>query len=71
LNRFTFTFLKWRKLGLGYVLIFGSALMKDGIKRTVDGLPEENFGVSASLREPKQNGQPDGGGNVASRRATP
>ena len=44
--------------------------MKDGIKRIVNGLLEENLGVSASLREPKQNGQSGGGGNVATRRAT-
>ena len=66
-----FTYLKLRDLRLGYLLNFGAALMKDGIKRIVNGLPEENLGVSASLRETKQNGQPGGGGNVASRRATP
>jgi len=65
-----FTYLKLKELRLGYLLNFGAALMKDGIKRMVNGLPEDNLGVSASLREPEQNGQPDGGGNVASRRAT-
>jgi hypothetical protein len=58
-----------KDIRLGYLLNFGAALMKDGIKRIVNGLPEvprnemttkakrSNLGVSASLREPKQSGQ--------------
>jgi len=52
-----FTYLRLKNLRLGYLLNFGAALMKDEIKRMVNGLPEENLGVSASLREPKRNGQ--------------
>ena len=31
--------------------------MKDGIKRMINGLEDENLGVFASLRKPEQNGQ--------------
>lgn len=55
-----FTYLKLRKSKLGYLLNFGAALMKDGIKRVVNGLPEETLCVSASLREPESNGQQRG-----------
>jgi len=48
-----FTYLKLRELKLGFLLNFGAALMKEGIKRIVNGLAEENLGASASLREPK------------------
>ena len=36
---------------LGFVLNFGSNLMKDGIERVVNGLSEENLGVSAASRD--------------------
>ena len=45
-----FTYLKLKGLKLGFVLNFGSNLMKDGIERVVNGL-EENLGVLASLGE--------------------
>lgn len=45
--------------------------MKDGIKRMVNGLPEENLGVSASLREPERNGQQNGDLNSESLRSSP
>jgi hypothetical protein len=43
---------------LGYLLNFGANLMRDGIERIVNGLPEENLGVSASLRETKTQAEP-------------
>jgi len=46
-----FTYLKLRGLKLGYVLNFGSNLMKDGIERIVNGLENENLGVFGSLRD--------------------
>ena len=46
-----FTYLKLKGVKLGYVLNFGANLMKDGIERVVNGLPEENLGVLASWRE--------------------
>ena len=46
-------YLKLRGLKLGFLLNFGANLMKDGIERVVNGLPEENLGVFASLRETK------------------
>src|SRR3974390_1636977 len=45
------TYLKLTGLNLGFVLNFGSNLMKEGIERVVNGLPEENLGVFASSRE--------------------
>lgn len=36
-----FTYLKLKQLKLGYLLNFGAALMKDGIKRVVNGLDLE------------------------------
>ena len=42
------TYLKLKDLRLGYLLNFGCALMKDGIKRIVNDLPEEKLSVSAS-----------------------
>ncbi len=36
-----FTYLKLKRLKLGYLLNFGANLMKDGIKRIVNGLSEE------------------------------
>jgi len=46
-----FTYLKLTGLKLGFLLNFGGSLMKDGIERVVNGLPEDELGVSASLRE--------------------
>jgi len=45
------TYLKLKGLRLGFVLNFGSKLMKDGIERVVNGLPEENLGGFAALRD--------------------
>jgi GxxExxY protein len=42
-----FTYLKLKELKLGYLLNFGSSLMKDGIKRMINGLEDENLGVFA------------------------
>ena len=54
-----FTYLKLKGLKLGFLLNFGSNLMKDGIERVVNGLPDENLGVFASSREikPSDNGE--------------
>jgi GxxExxY protein len=41
------TYLKLKELKLGFLLNFGSNLMKDGIERIVNGLAEENLGVLA------------------------
>ena len=46
-----FTYLKLKRMKLGYLLNFGAHLMKDGIDRIVNGLPEESLGVLASSRE--------------------
>jgi hypothetical protein len=35
-----------------YLLNFGASLMKDGIKRIVNGLEDESLGVFGSWREP-------------------
>lgn len=53
------TYLKLTELKLGYLLNFGAALMKDGIKRMINGLDDENLGVFGSLREPKGNSRTD------------
>lgn len=45
------TYLKLKGLKLGFLLNFGANLMKDGIERIVNGLPEENLGVLAPWRE--------------------
>jgi GxxExxY protein len=45
------TYLKLKGLKLGFVLNFGCNLMKDGIERVVNGLPEENLGGLAALRD--------------------
>jgi hypothetical protein len=37
---------------------------RDGIERIVNGLPEENLGVSASLRETKTQVEPNGAANA-------
>ncbi len=42
-----FTYLKLKGVKLGFLLNFGANLMKDGIERIVNGLPEENLGVLA------------------------
>lgn len=46
------TYLKLKKLKLGFLLNFSAGLMKDGIKRIVNGLDNEAIGVFGSLREP-------------------
>jgi len=46
-----FTYLKLNGLKLGFLLNFGSNLMKDGIARIVSGLPEQNLSDLASWRE--------------------
>jgi len=48
------TYLKLKRLKLGFLLNFGASLMKDGIKRMVNGLENENLGVFGSLREPSK-----------------
>ena len=45
--------LKLKELRLGYLLKFGAPLMKDGLKRIINGLEDNNLGVFGSLREPK------------------
>jgi len=52
-----FTYLKLKGLKLGFVLNFGANLMKDGIERVVNGLPEEGLGVLASLRAHQTHGE--------------
>ena len=44
-------YLRLEGLRLGFSLNFGSHLMKAGIERVVNGLPEPNLGVLASWRE--------------------
>ena len=66
-----FTYLKLKELKLGYRLNFGAPLMKDGIKRMINGLEDENLGVFGSLREPKRNGQQGGDLNSESLRSSP
>jgi hypothetical protein len=43
------TYLKLKGLKLGFVLNFGTNLMKDRIERIVNGLDKENLRVFASL----------------------
>ena len=57
-----FTYLKLKELKLGYLLNFGASLMKDGIKRMINGLDDGRLGVFGSLRESKREGQPDASG---------
>ena len=45
------TYLKLKGLKLGFLLNFGSNLMKEGIERIVNGLPEEDLGVLAPWGE--------------------
>jgi GxxExxY protein len=66
-----FTYLKSKELKLGYLLNFGSSLMKDGIKRMINGLEDEKLGVFGSLRESKRNSQRDGDLNSESLRSSP
>lgn len=40
-----FAYLKLKDLKLGYLLNFGASLMKDGIKRMINELEDENLGV--------------------------
>jgi len=49
------TYLKLKDLKLGYLVNFGAALMKDGIKRIVNGMEEDPLCAFASLRETEQN----------------
>lgn len=60
-----FTYLKLKGLRLGFLLNFGSNLMKDGIERVVNGLPEENLCVLASLRETQPGFEPGGAASAA------
>ena len=66
-----FTYLKLKELKLGYLLNFGAPLMKDGIKRMINGLDDANLGVFGSLRESKKNGQPNGDLNSETLRSSP
>jgi hypothetical protein len=50
-------------LKLRFLLNFGANLIKDGIERVVNGLPEQNLCVLASLRETKTQVEPGGAGN--------
>ena len=59
------TYLKLKGLKLGFVLNFGSNLMKDGIERVVNGLPEENLGVFAALRDTQIEAEADAAPNAA------
>ena len=65
-----FTYLKLKELKLGYLLNFGASLMKEGIKRIVNGLEDETLGVFGSLREPNRIGQPGSGSNSVPLRST-
>jgi GxxExxY protein len=53
------TYLKLKKLKLGFLLNFGAGLMKDGIERIVNGLPEDNLCVFATLRAPPVHTEPN------------
>ncbi len=46
-----FTYLKLKELKLGYLLNFGASLMRDGIKRMINGLEDKSLGVFGSLGE--------------------
>jgi len=61
-----FTYLKLGGLKLGFLLNFGSNLMKDGIEGMVDGLEDENLGVFASLRDQSFQSEPGGAAKAAS-----
>ncbi len=50
-----FTYLKLKELKLGYLLNFGASLMKDGLKRMINGLEDKKLGVFGSLRESNRN----------------
>jgi hypothetical protein len=56
--------LKLKRLKLELVL---NVHMTDGIKRVVNGLPEENLGVSAALRDTRIETEPDAAPNAAPR----
>lgn len=62
------TYLRLKQAKLGFLLNFGSSLMKNGIKRIVNGLPDpdENLGVFASWREPQRKVRQTGAGGGAS-----
>ena len=55
-------------MNLGYLLKFNSGLMKDGIKRMINGLDDKDLGVFGSLRESNRNSQPDKGNPASARR---
>jgi len=57
--------LQARGLRLGFVLNFGSNLMKDEIERVANGLPEENLGGFAALRDTQIKTEPDRAPNAA------
>ncbi len=59
------TYLKLKGLKLGFVLNFGANLMKDGIERVVNGLPEESLGVLASWRDHPIEAEPGTAENAA------
>jgi plasmid rolling circle replication initiator protein Rep len=70
-HRQLFTNLKLKDFKPGYLLNFGASLMKDGIKRMINGLEDESLWVFGSLREAKKNCQPDGDLNSESLRSSP
>ena len=49
-----FTYLKLKELKLGFLLNFGASLMKEGIKRMINGLEERALGSSGLCVNPKQ-----------------
>ena len=49
------TYLRLTGMKLGYLLNFGAALMKDGIVRAVNGLPENPRPASRDSPEPSSN----------------
>ncbi len=54
-----FTYLKLKGLKLGYLLNFGASLMKNGVKRMVNGLDANNLGVFGPRCEPQADGEID------------
>jgi hypothetical protein len=57
-------YLKLKGLKLGFVLNFGSNLIKDGIERIVNGLAEEHLKVLAPLHEQRLWSEPGGAANA-------
>ncbi len=60
------TYLKLAGLKLGFVLNFGASLMKEGIERIVNGLPERELSGSAAWREIATRLEPRATPNAAS-----